>query len=52
MTPGDYIVHIEHGIAKFAGLTKMLSEGIEREYLVLEYAAGDRLYVPTDFIRL
>jgi transcription-repair coupling factor (superfamily II helicase) len=48
LTPGDYIVHIEHGIAKFAGLTKMLSEGIEREYLVLEYAAGDRLYVPTD----
>jgi transcription-repair coupling factor (superfamily II helicase) len=48
LTPGDYIVHIEHGIAKFAGLTKMLSEDIEREYLVLEYAAGDRLYVPTD----
>ncbi|MCJ7656016.1 MAG: hypothetical protein MUO97_12110, partial [Dehalococcoidia bacterium] len=48
LTPGDYIVHIEHGIAKFAGLTKMLNEDIEREYLVLEYAAGDRLYVPTD----
>jgi transcription-repair coupling factor (superfamily II helicase) len=48
LTPGDYIVHIEHGIAKFAGLTRMLSEDIEREYLVLEYAAGDRLYVPTD----
>jgi transcription-repair coupling factor (superfamily II helicase) len=48
LTPGDCIVHIEHGIAKFAGLTKMLSEDIEREYLVLEYAAGDRLYVPTD----
>jgi transcription-repair coupling factor (superfamily II helicase) len=48
LTPGDYIVHIEHGIAKFAGLTKMLNDGIEREYLVLEYAAGDRLYVPTD----
>jgi transcription-repair coupling factor (superfamily II helicase) len=48
LTPGDYIVHIEHGIAKFAGLTKMLNDGVEREYLVLEYAAGDRLYVPTD----
>ncbi|MFC2049907.1 transcription-repair coupling factor [Chloroflexota bacterium] len=48
LTPGDYIVHIEHGIAKFAGLTKMLNEDIEREYLVLEYAAGDRLYVPAD----
>jgi transcription-repair coupling factor (superfamily II helicase) len=48
LTPGDYIVHIEHGIAKFAGLTKMLNEDIELEYLVLEYAAGDRLYVPAD----
>ncbi|MBC8275347.1 MAG: transcription-repair coupling factor [Chloroflexi bacterium] len=48
LTPGDYIVHIEHGIAKFAGLTMMLNDGIEREYLVLEYAAGDRLYVPAD----
>jgi transcription-repair coupling factor (superfamily II helicase) len=48
LSPGDYIVHIEHGIAKFAGLTKMLTDGVEREYLVLEYAANDRLYVPTD----
>jgi transcription-repair coupling factor (superfamily II helicase) len=48
LTPGDYVVHIEHGIAKFAGLTKMLTGGVEREYLVLEYAANDRLYVPTD----
>jgi transcription-repair coupling factor (superfamily II helicase) len=48
LTPGDYVVHIEHGIARFAGLTKMLTDGIEREYLVLEYAANDRLYVPTD----
>jgi len=48
LAPGDYIVHIEHGIARFAGLTKMLNDAIEREYLVLEYAAGDRLYVPTD----
>jgi transcription-repair coupling factor (superfamily II helicase) len=48
LKPGDYIVHIEHGIAKFAGLTKMLTDDIEREYLLLEYAAGDRLYVPID----
>jgi transcription-repair coupling factor (superfamily II helicase) len=48
LTPGDFVVHIEHGIARFAGLTKMVTEGVEREYLVLEYAAGDRLYVPTD----
>jgi len=48
--PGDYVVHVEHGIAKFAGVTKMSTEGSEKEYLVLHYAAGDKLYVPTDQI--
>lgn len=46
LKPGDYVVHIGHGIAKFTGLTKMLTDNIEQEYLVLEYAANDRLYVP------
>ena len=47
-TPGDYIVHIEHGIGQYLGLTTKLNEGVEREYLALGYSAGDRLYVPTD----
>jgi transcription-repair coupling factor (superfamily II helicase) len=47
---GDYVVHVDHGIALFHGLAMMSSDGIEREYLVLEYAAGDRLYVPTERI--
>jgi len=50
LTPGDYVVHVEHGIAKFAGVTKMSTEGSEKEYLVLHYAVGDKLYVPTDQI--
>jgi len=50
MTPGDYIVHIEHGIAKFVGVTTWSTDSTEREYLILQYAAGDRLYVPTDQI--
>ena len=50
LAPGDYVVHIEHGIAKFAGVIKMSTENSEKEYLVLQYAAGDRLYVPTDQI--
>ena len=50
LNPGDYVVHIEHGIAIFNGVTRMESYGTEKEYLVLEYAAGDRLYVPTDQI--
>ena len=50
LAPGDYVVHVDHGIARFHGLTTMSSDGMEREYLVLEYAAGDRLYVPTERI--
>jgi transcription-repair coupling factor (superfamily II helicase) len=50
LTPGDYVVHVEHGIGKFAGVTKMGQENRQREYLVLKYAANDRLYVPTDQI--
>ena len=46
--PGDYVVHIEHGIAKFTGITRMGASSIE--YMVLQYAEGDRLYVPVDQI--
>ena len=50
ITPGDYVVHIEHGIAKFTGVITMSTDSTEKEYLVLQYAAGDKLYVPTDQI--
>lgn len=50
IAPGDYIVHIEHGIAQFAGVTTMSTNNSQKEYLVLEYADGDKLYVPTDQI--
>jgi transcription-repair coupling factor (superfamily II helicase) len=46
--PDDYVVHIEHGIGKLTGTTKMTDNGIEKEYLVIEYAGTDRIYVPTD----
>ncbi len=50
LIPGDYVVHVDHGIGKFSGLTRLSTDGVEREYLVLQYAAGDKLYVPTDQI--
>ena len=45
---GSYVVHIEHGIARFAGLVRRGIDGNEREYLELQYADGDRLYVPVE----
>ncbi|SVB85809.1 uncharacterized protein METZ01_LOCUS238663, partial [marine metagenome] len=47
---GSYVVHIEHGIGRFIGTQHMDVDGGEREYLTLEYAGSDRLYVPTDHL--
>ncbi len=48
LEPGDYVVHYQHGIGRFEGLSTQTVAGIERDYLVVGYAGGDRLYVPTD----
>jgi transcription-repair coupling factor (superfamily II helicase) len=45
--PGDYVVHINHGVGRFRGLVRRTDLGVEKEYLEIEYAEGDRLYVPT-----
>ena len=58
LRPGDFVVHESHGVGRFVELTKRTVRGVEREYLVIEYApskkghAGDRLSVPTDQLDL
>ncbi|MFQ6100565.1 MAG: transcription-repair coupling factor [Anaerolineae bacterium] len=46
LTPGDFVVHTEYGIGIFRGLVTRAMEGVEREYLLVEYGDSDRLYVP------
>ncbi len=46
--PGDYVVHAYHGVALFKDLVKRELDGIERMYLLLEYAEGDKLFVPVE----
>ena len=46
--PGDYVVHMEHGIGKFEGVTQKLIDDTTREYLELTYAEGDKLFIPVD----
>ena len=46
--PGKHVVHVEHGVGLFQGLVRLDLSGVEREYLQIDYAAGDRLYVPVD----
>ena len=48
LQPGDFVVHIEHGIARFLGAKRERIGDREREYLELAYAENDRLLVPTD----
>jgi transcription-repair coupling factor (superfamily II helicase) len=45
---GDFAVHRIHGVGRYTGITHRALAGAERDYLVLEYAAGDRLFVPSD----
>ncbi|NLY91483.1 MAG: transcription-repair coupling factor [Firmicutes bacterium] len=52
LTVGDYVVHINHGIGRYLGLKKLEINGAEREYLEIEYADQDRLFVPTDQLGL
>ena len=50
LVPGTFVVHIDHGVARFAGTTHIGDNGEEKEYLILEYADNDKLYVPTDHL--
>ncbi|MBU1109592.1 MAG: transcription-repair coupling factor [Candidatus Riflebacteria bacterium] len=48
MVPGDIVVHADHGVAEFRGIQTMTAAGRTREYMLLQYAGTDKLYVPTD----
>jgi len=47
---GDYVVHIEYGIGRFAGVKRLINDNVQKDYLVLEYACGDMLYIPAEQI--
>jgi len=46
--PDELVVHVDHGIARFKGMRLIESDGAQREYLELEYAEGDKLFVPVE----
>jgi transcription-repair coupling factor (superfamily II helicase) len=43
---GDYVVHVEHGIAQYQGLKEIEQDGLSVEFMILEFAEGAKLYVP------
>ncbi len=47
---GSYVVHHQHGVGKYEGMVKRAIGGVERDYLLISYKGGDKLYVPSDQI--
>ncbi len=50
ISPGDFVVHVEHGVGQYKGLVQRELGGQTREYMVLQYAGTDQLYVPVEQI--
>ncbi len=50
LRPGDYVVHVNHGIGKYLGIQTLEIDGRHKDYLHLQYAGNDSLYVPVDQI--
>ena len=46
LTIGDYVVHLEHGIAQYQGLKEIVQDGLSVEFMILEFAEAAKLYVP------
>ena len=45
---GDYVVHVQHGIARYRGLKRLSVQDFDSDYLILEFYGGDKLYVPLE----
>jgi len=52
LKPGSNVVHIDHGVARFIGLGRPKGGSLNRDFMVLEFAGGDRLFVPADRLDL
>jgi transcription-repair coupling factor (superfamily II helicase) len=52
ISPGDYVVHIDHGIGVYKGVVNLMVKGVKQDYLLIQYAEGDKLYVPVDQFNL
>lgn len=52
LTPGQPVVHLEHGVGRYIGLTTLETGGIQAEYLMLAYANEAKLYVPVSSLHL
>jgi len=52
LTPGDHVVHVNYGIGLYHGISRMTAAGNERDYMEVEYAGEERIYVPIEQVNL
>ena len=52
LSPGDFVVHVNHGIGKFHGIERLNAGGNERDYICLEYAGEEYIYVPIEQVNM
>ncbi len=52
LKPGDFVVHVDHGIGRFDGLQTITSQGAEREFMLLVYTDDTKLFVPVERLDL
>ncbi len=52
LSPGDLVVHVDHGVGRYNGLETVTAMGAPHECIALEYAGGDRLFLPVENIEL
>lgn len=52
LKPGDFVVHVNHGIGRFEGIKTLENNGVKRDYITITYQKGDQLFVPADQLSL
>lgn len=52
LKPGDYVVHTNHGVGRFVGIERVTADSVTADYLKIEYAAGDKLFIPVEQMHL
>ena len=52
LSPGDYVVHVNYGIGRFNGITRIAAAGNERDYIHLEYGGDEFIYIPIEQVNL
>ncbi|GAB6277235.1 MAG: transcription-repair coupling factor [Rectinema sp.] len=48
LTPGDYVVHVNYGIGRFNGIERLTVLGLERDYIRIDYAGDEKVFVPIE----